>query len=88
MIREVSDKLVRCPRLGDEIAFSYCMQESGALPCSRIISCWSPVFDVARFLHKNMSDQDWQKFNNALPKDKVTSLIEIIEAAKRKNEDS
>jgi len=88
MIREVNDKLVRCPRLGDEIAFSYCMQESGELPCSRIISCWSSVFDVERFLHKNMSEQHWQKFNNALPKDKVTSLIEIIEAVKRKNEDS
>jgi len=35
-------------------------------------------------LHKNMTDQDWQNFNNARPKDKVTSLIEIIEAAKRK----
>jgi hypothetical protein len=88
MIREIGNKLVRCPRLGDEMAFSYCLQESGALPCSRIVSCWSVVFDVESFLHKNMTDRDWQKFNNAQPKDKVTSLIEIIEAAKRKNEDS
>ena len=83
MTRKIDNKLVRCPRLGDEMAFSYCFQESGRLPCSRIISCWSPVFDVESFLHKNMTDQDWQNFNNARPKDKVTSLIEIIEAAKR-----
>jgi hypothetical protein len=88
MTREINDKLVRCPRLGDEMSFSYCLRESGALPCSRIISCWSVAFDVESFLHKNMSDQDWQNFDNAQPKDKVTSLIEIIEAAKRKNEDS
>ena len=84
MIGEIKDKLVRCPRLGDEMAFSYCLQESGAFPCSRIISCWSSVFDVESFLHKKMTAQDWESFNNSLPKDKVTSLIEIIEAAKRK----
>jgi len=42
------------------------------------------VFDVESFLHKNMTAQDWLRFNNAKPKDKVTSLIEIIEAAKSK----
>ncbi len=88
MTREINDKLMRCPRLGHEITFSYCLRESGVLPCSRIISCWSSVFDVESFLHKNMTDQDWANFNNAQPKDKVSTLIEIIEAAKRKNEDS
>jgi len=84
MTREINDKLMRCPRLGDEITFAYCLQESGALPCSRIVSCWSVVFDVESFLHNTMTAQDWASFNKAQPKDKVTSLIEIIEAAKRK----
>lgn len=83
MLQETSDKLARCPRLGDEMPFSYCLQESGALPCSRIISCWSPVFDVESFLHEKMKDHEWKKFRNAQPKDKVSTLIEIIEAAKR-----
>jgi hypothetical protein len=88
MTREINDKLMRCPRLGDEITFSYCLQESGAHPCSRIVSCWFLVFDVESFLHKNMTAQNWESFNNTKLKDKVTSLVEIIEAAKRKNEDS
>jgi hypothetical protein len=75
---------MRCPRLGDEITFSYCLQESGVFPCSQIVRCWSAVFDVESFLHKNMTVQDWESFNNTQPKDKVTSMIEIIEAAKRK----
>jgi hypothetical protein len=83
MTTEINDKLMRCPRLGDEITFSYCLQESGAYPCFRIVSCWSVVFDVESFLRKNMPAQDWESFNNAKPKDKVTSLIEIIEATKR-----
>ena len=84
MTGEINDKLTRCPRLGDEITFSYCLQESGALPCSRIVSCWSSVFDVESFLHANMTAHDWERFNNTQQKDKVTSLIEIIEAAIRK----
>jgi hypothetical protein len=84
MTGKINDKLMRCPRLGHEITFSYCLRESGALPCSRIISCWSPMFDVENFLHKNMTTQEWESFNKAQPKDKLTSLVEIIEAAKRK----
>jgi hypothetical protein len=83
MTRE-NDKLMRCPRLGDEITFFYCLRESGTFPCSRIVRCWSAVFDLESFLRKNMTVQDWESFNNTQPKDKVTSLIEIIEAAKRK----
>lgn len=83
MIEEIKDKLVRCPRLGDEMAFSYCLQESGAFPCSRIISCWSSVFDVESFLHNSMTAQDRESFSKVQPKDKVTTLIEIIKAAKR-----
>jgi hypothetical protein len=84
MNTEINDKLMRCPRLGHEITFSYCLRESGAFPCSRIVSCWSVVFDVESFLHANMAASVWASFNNAKPKDKVTSLIEIIEAAKKK----
>jgi len=84
MTGEINNKLMRCPRLGDEITFSYCLRESGAHPCSRIVSCWSVVFDVESFLHKNMTAQNWESFINTQPKDKVTSLIEIIEAAKIK----
>jgi hypothetical protein len=84
MKTEHDNKLTRCPRLGHEITFSYCLQESGVLPCSKIVSCWSSAFDVESFLRKNMTTQDWESFKNTQPKDKVTSLIEMIEAAKRK----
>jgi hypothetical protein len=84
MTGEINDKLMRCPRLGHEITFSYCLQESGAQPCSRIISCWSFVFDVESFLHEYMTTEGWESFKNTPQKDKITVLIEIIEAAKIK----
>ena len=83
MSLEINNILIRCPRLGDEIAFSYCMQESGVFPCSRIIACWSVVFDVEKCLREKMTPENWTSYVNAQPKDKVVSLLEIIEVAKR-----
>jgi hypothetical protein len=77
-------KLIRCPKLGDEMTFSYCLRESVDLPCSRIVHCWSSCFDVAAFLKELLTPQQWNNFNNSRQNDKVTSLIELIEAAKAK----
>jgi hypothetical protein len=78
------DKLIRCPKLGDEMTFAYCMRESGKLPCQRIVHCWSSFFDIESFLKEKLSPAKWDGFANSKPKDKVTNLIELIEAAKAK----
>ena len=77
-------KLIRCPKLGDEITFGYCLQESGDLPCARIIQCWQAAFDVAALLKEHLTSGQWERFTWAHPKDKVINLIEIIEKAKSK----
>jgi hypothetical protein len=81
---EFDNKLTRCPRLGQEIKFSYCRQESGKLPCARIVNCWSPSFDVEGLLRARMSPEAWQKFVGSQPKEKVVNIIELIEAAKKR----
>ena len=75
-------KLIRCPKLGDEMTFAYCLQEAGDLPCARIVRCWSAVFDVESFLKRHLSEEKWLRFCNANPPDKMTSLVALIEAAK------
>jgi hypothetical protein len=82
MNSEFGKKLMRCPRLGQEITFSYCFEESLDLPCSRIVHCWSSFFDVEALLRKELPPDLWEKFVNSQPKDKVTNIIELIEAAK------
>ncbi len=76
---------MRCPRLGHEITLSYCLQESVDLPCSRIVPCWSSVLDIETYLQEQLPPELWQKFNNFQSKDKLTSIIELIAAAKAKN---
>jgi hypothetical protein len=84
MKTEHDHKLIRCPKLGDEMTFAYCLQESGDLPCARIVRCWSSCFDVESFLKQTMPPEKWDFFANSRQPDKVTSLIEMIEAAKAK----
>jgi len=74
---------LRCPRLGGEVRFSYCRREGGDLPCLRIITCWYPFFPVEQHLRENMATDSWDSFVGQMPKDKVTTLIELIEAAKK-----
>jgi hypothetical protein len=82
MNSEFEKKLMRCPRLGHEITFSYCLEESVDLPCSRIVGCWSSFFDVEALLRNELPPDLWEKFVNSQPKDKVTSIIELIEKAR------
>jgi hypothetical protein len=84
MKTQLDSKLIRCPKLGDEMIFAYCLQESGELPCARIVRCWSLSFDVESFLKEKLTAQQWDSFMNSQAGDKVTSLIELIAAAKAK----
>jgi hypothetical protein len=84
MEQEINNKQIRCPRLGDEISLSYCLKESGDMPCSRIISCWSPYFSIEGFLKEKLMPEKWDNFINFQSKDKIPSLIELIEKAKAK----
>jgi len=80
---------IRCPRLGGEVTFSYCEQEGGDNPCVRIIACWQSFFPVEAYLKGRMSQESWERFSGQMPKDKVSTLIELIEAAKiRKKKDN
>lgn len=76
-------KLTRCPKLGDEMTFAYCLRESGDLPCARIIACWQAAFNVTDVLKNVLTPDQWDRFNGAQPKEKVMTLIELIEKAKR-----
>jgi hypothetical protein len=75
---------MRCPRLGGEVTFSYCRREGGDIPCLRIITCWHPFFPVEQYLKRTMTADAWNTFVLQVPKDKIISIIELIEAAKKR----
>ena len=78
---------MRCPRLGGEVTFGYCEREGGDLPCQRIVVCWQPYFPVEAYLRRKLAPRQWDDWSGRKPQDKVVSLIELIEEAKKRIED-
>ena len=72
----------RCPRLGGEVKFSYCKNEGGDLPCLRIVNCWQDFLPVEGYLRDRLTPDEWERFPLQVPKDKISTLIELIEEAK------
>ncbi len=75
------------PQAGRGAPFTYCLQEAGDLPCHRIVVCWQAFFPVEAYLRKKLSPKRWNEFADRKPKEKITSLIELIEEAKGKGDE-
>lgn len=67
--------------LGHKIAFSYCRTTKEGLPCRSIKNCWYEHIDIASFLDENYSEKE-QSIIFAPPRDKMSSLLTLIEEAK------
>jgi hypothetical protein len=74
---------IRCPRLGHQIAFSYCRKENLGLPCFKTLDCWHPHFRVEQHLRAELTPEEWQKTFTRRPKPKMLSLVELIEQARK-----
>jgi hypothetical protein len=78
------DFQIRCPKLGNQIYFSYCVQENQGLPCYRTLDCWFEHFEVAAFLKKTLTPAKWKAAFGKPPKPKMISLLELIEQEKNR----
>ena len=76
--------VIRCPRLGHQIAFSYCRTENRGLPCFKTLNCWYTRFSVEELLKKELSPEEWKQAFESPPKSKVQSLLELIEETKHR----
>ena len=74
--------VIRCPRLGHQIPFSYCLHESGKLPCFKILDCWHNYFQVEKYLKETLTTEEWENtfFTSGQPK--ILTLIELIQQVK------
>ena len=76
----------RCPRLGGSVPFNYCMVVGeDKQPCFKVVDCWWEAFDIVRYLHDNLSEDQFNRLMNARPRPKIVSLVELIEQAKKRN---
>jgi hypothetical protein len=81
------DVLPRCRRLGHDVAFGYCRQESAGKPCRLILDCWWEQFDVRAFLQAHLPAEimaEVERAGTSPPPPKVLSLLEIVQQAKER----
>jgi hypothetical protein len=78
--------LIRCPRLGHPIYFSYCRRENNGLPCFKTLDCWHEHFLVAEFLSEEIAPQQWTILFESPPKPKILSLVEMMEQARKRKD--
>ncbi len=83
-MEKYNDLEIRCPRLGGEVTFAYCMQERGTLPCPRIITCWERYFPVEAYLKKTLTPQEQDLCFNQPPRDKIVTIFDVADALKKK----
>ena len=84
-MKNAAKKLVRrCPRLGNTVPFHYCkICGDQQQPCFKILDCWWQRFDVAGHLAACLTREEFEALGRQRPSDKVTSLIDLIEQAKK-----
>lgn len=80
--QDVNNLERRCPRLGSDISFNYCLisgEDDG--PCFKILDCWWEYFDVADYLRRNMPEAAFAELIRTAeqPKNKIGSIIDIIQ---------
>jgi hypothetical protein len=80
-----TDKLERrCPRLGGPVSFTYCRtagDEKGV--CFKILDCWWEYFDVAAYMKAELSAEEFEALSRKKAPSKVTSLLSLIEQARK-----
>lgn len=80
----------RCPRLGSEVDFTYCLTGGDEeKPCWKIFDCWWERFDVDAWLRARLSPavlEDLKIRASSPPKNKLTSILEIARQAQKKTD--
>jgi hypothetical protein len=81
------DVQARCRRLGQEVVFGYCRQETDGKPCRWVLDCWWERFDVRSFLQSHLSEEvmaQVERGGASPPASKVVSLLDLVQQARER----
>ena len=82
-MNDAFDALSRyCPKLGHDVPFRYCRMPGAELPCRGLVGCWQRSMDVQAFLAEHYPPEQIQRLS-APPADRLCTLVELIERARR-----
>lgn len=88
MIEEHDTLMIYCPQLGGEVPFRYCRTVNADLPCRKIMVCWEFRIEISKFLGLHYSVEEIQSALKPPVKNRIETLLELIEKAKKVKEES
>ena len=71
-----------CRTLGHYVPFKYCRTMKDGIPCHRILDCWFERFPVEEYLREQYGIDGITRILEP-PKPKISSLLDLIEKARR-----
>ena len=74
---------IYCRMLGHNVSFEYCRKAKESLPCSRMINCWFERLPINEYLNEHFSEEELKQAFSP-PKEKIATIIELIEKAKNR----
>jgi hypothetical protein len=79
--------IIRCPRLGGEVPFSFCEKEAGDLPCRLVVSCWANYFPIEEYLSKKLTPEALEILYSQRPRDRIATILDIAAAVRKRQSD-
>jgi hypothetical protein len=77
----------RCPRLGHDVDFKYCLMNGEEdLPCWKVFDCWWEIFDIRSHLIAILTEAQYNRLVQKKPRNKIESILEIVEKARKRNQ--
>ncbi len=81
------DKKSYCRMLGHAVTFNYCRTTSQNTPCRKIRDCWFETLPIEDYMNTHFNTEEQQLIFKE-PAPKITSLLDLIEQARKRAESS
>ena len=82
-MKDPESPITRCPKLGCDIAFSYCLVERAPLPCARVLACWEHRMPVEALLREQLSEEEWNRAFLEPSRDRLSTILNLAGKAKK-----
>lgn len=70
--------------LGHAVNFSYCRKTAEGVPCRKIMDCWFETLPIKDYMEEHFTEEELKTIFKP-PESKMTSLLELIEQAKKRS---
>ncbi|MBU1172087.1 MAG: hypothetical protein KKD44_21230 [Proteobacteria bacterium] len=85
-MKRYDEEDIYCRMLGHAVNFQYCRTTADGSPCRKIMDCWFERLPIEAYMKEHFSP-DQLKILFKQPESKVTSILDLIEKARKRTDE-